>query len=35
MSYTVVTFPEEPLPELLERGMYGLPFRQNTRLFGK
>jgi hypothetical protein len=31
MSYTALTFPDEPLPELLERGMYGARFRQNTR----
>lgn len=31
MSYTALTFPDESVPELLERGMYGAPFRQNKR----
>jgi hypothetical protein len=29
MTYAALTFPDEPVPELLERGVYGHAFRQN------
>ena len=29
MSYAALTFPDEPVPELLERGVYRHAFRQN------
>jgi len=29
MTYAALTFPDEPVPELLERGVYGHTFRQN------
>jgi hypothetical protein len=29
MTYAALTFPDEPVPELLERGVYGQAFRQN------
>jgi hypothetical protein len=30
MTCTALTFPDEPVPELLERGVYGHPFRENS-----
>jgi len=29
MTYAALTFADEPVPELLERGVYGHAFRQN------
>ena len=29
MTYAALTFPDEPVPERLERGVYGHAFRQN------